>query len=103
MACFNIWGQVIILDITNKVVFELKLVGCRQGIPVMDTQSNCYLEDSSDCIAENELKESTRVLTIVQTGDESYQTGSEEKYIVSKFIWDIESIDYTHTHTPSFA
>lgn len=35
----------------------------------MDTQSDCYLKDSSDCIAENVLKEGSRALTIVQTGD----------------------------------
>lgn len=77
VACFNIWGQTIILDITNKVIFELKLGGCRQGIIVMDTQSDCYLKDSSDCIAENELKEDTRVLIIVQTRDESSHTDWE--------------------------
>lgn len=60
VTCFNLSVQVIITDIINEVIFELKPGDCRQKIIVMDTQSDFYLKHSSDCIVENELKEDTR-------------------------------------------
>lgn len=59
VICFNLWVQVIITDIINEVMFELKSEGCTQRIIVMDTRSDFYLKYSSDGIVENGLKEDT--------------------------------------------
>lgn len=42
VAYFNLWGQVIFLDIINEVMSELKFGGYRERIIVMGTQSDFY-------------------------------------------------------------
>jgi len=58
-------GQIIFLDIANKVMYYLKSGECRQIIIIMHTQSEFYFKDPSGFIIENGLGKGTRTHIIV--------------------------------------
>lgn len=68
--------QIIFLNITNKVIFNLKSGGCRQIIIVMHTQSEFYFKDSPVFIIENGLGK----------GKRAYSVNSSQKQKISCWV-----------------
>lgn len=76
VICFNLWVQVIITDIINKVIFELKSEGCTQKIIVMDTDLIFIWNIPLTALLKMDWRKTREPITIAQARDESYQTES---------------------------
>lgn len=58
-------GQIIFLDIADKVIYYLKSGECRQIIIIMHTQSEFYFKDPSGFIIENGLGKDKWTHTVI--------------------------------------